>query len=290
MKTRDRLLVGVAVLVVVVAVGRAWRQLQATKSQRDLLDAQLRQLAQAHERVADLEVELRRAASTAKSDQDQLERLNAAVAAKTRDAAETATSDSRSRPVSVLRTMENEAHFHAMLPIRYRSLWRDLKLTPEQIAAFESILEHEERRNHETLIAREEGKVDFATAEKAFAGARQDRTDALKALLGDDGFRRFQQANGPKNSQAGGFVATLAGDLYASDTPLAAAQGAQLKQLIVHHTEFVKKPVPASGGGQDTILFPHTDWSAVESAAATFLSPEQQAALQLRIKARSLEP
>lgn len=276
----------VAVLLAILAIGGAWRQTEIGRAQRAAWDAQNRRLADMRQRVAALESEQRGASLTEQADRNRLSNVEAQLAATAHRSAQTTAAALASKPSSALRFMESEAHFRAMLPIRYRSLWRKYKLTPDQIAAFENAETDAQRKNMETMAERESGKLDFAAAEKAFASARQDRDEVLKSLLGPDGFQEYQKSHWSKYSQAKGFVASLAGDLYASDAPLTGSQGAQLTQTIFDHTHVEKKPLPARGGGNDTLMVPVTDWSAVASAAATFLSPEQQAAVELRAKAQ----
>lgn len=270
-----------AVVLVTLAAGGAWREMKATQVAREALGEQGRQLAAARRRVDALESELRGATDAGKAGRDRVQQLEAELAAATGMPAKTVAPELRAKPGAVAHPAESEAHFRAMLPIRFRTLWRELQLTPEQIVAFENILAEADRQQSVTFAAKDGGTLDSADAQKAFASAQHDRDEALTALLGPAGFAKFQQANGPKNTEANVFVSTLAGDLYASDTPLTGSQGDQLRQLIVHNTQFVKKPLPNSAG-QSTYSVPQTDWSVVESSSAGFLSPGQQSALELR--------
>jgi len=88
----------------------------------------------------------------------------------------------------------------------------------------------------------------------------------LRQILGERGFQRLEEFDqSPRDSR----IAQLAGQLYFTDTPLTAEQGARLLDVIVACNR---------AGGSDQP--PAEYWAAVRAKAGEFLSPPQIAALR----------
>lgn len=150
----------------------------------------------------------------------------------------------------------------ASVAARYQKLYEELALTPAQIDAFERV----QISGVSTSIGgdRPGGTMTFDAAP---AMPDEEKRMRLREILGERGYRRLQEFDAspsPRDSR----VAKLASQLYFTDTPLTAEQGARLQEVFVagHRT-----------GGRDQP--PAEYWAAVRTQAGAFLAAPQLAAL-----------
>jgi hypothetical protein len=150
-------------------------------------------------------------------------------------------------------------------PERYGPLYVALKLTNDQIAAFERIMTRFAQAKIDVPVAAiQQGlaKNNPATA-KLLAEAQEQRDRELRALLGASGFEEFQS-----NEKYGAWrhlADTLASRLYYTETPLSVQTGEELTRLTVENGRRNRGQV---------------NWPELIADAGKILSPAQLAVLE----------
>lgn len=151
----------------------------------------------------------------------------------------------------------------ARVASRFYPLYAKLKLTPDQIERFETLLIEFEGLNM--------GGRDVTLALRPGKGMTRDEVEAgVRELLGENGFKDYQDAW--RVAGAGQFTTALAAALYYTSTPLTAQQAEQLVRLIVDS--------PRAAGVGTT-----SDWEQLTQRARAFLS-EPQIAVVHRLRAQ----
>jgi RNA polymerase sigma factor (sigma-70 family) len=142
---------------------------------------------------------------------------------------------------------------------RYAALIRSLGLSPAQTEEFLDLVAQQTSLRFTTASG-------MALSFNPSANPSQ-LEPRLHELLGDAGFAQYRSFN----PEAGRIVTELAGNLYASSSPLTASQANQL-------TEFIRDAdlsAPKSGEAPNLPSASAYDWDAVMSRARTILSEEQ---------------
>ena len=176
--------------------------------------------------------------------------------------------------------------FRTSLALRYGLLYRTLNLSPDQIAKFEAALvEGQQGAIDVWAAASSQGLPTSGNSPSATSVTRLTTApaaiqhDTVKALLGEDGYEKFQQFD--KARPARDFIASLAGNLYYSASPLTAQQGDALSSILGASTKPVKIPLPSDGKTPMWRNSDATNWDAVNAQAQTLLAPAQLAALRI---------
>ena len=164
--------------------------------------------------------------------------------------------------------------------MRYGQLYRELQLTPEQIARFEKIqTELKQAQADVWTLAASQGlpttgpDVARLTMEP-YAQARKN----LETLLGGTGIGKFDKYEAGNATRE--LVASLAGSVYYSDTPLTADQGSALATLIAANTETRKTAMKDEGANTIYTMRKETNWNSVTAQAGGLLAPSQLIALK----------
>jgi hypothetical protein len=154
---------------------------------------------------------------------------------------------------------EFKARSRAMVSDRYYSLYNELHLTDEQIAAFEETLGY--GWGYSCSI---EG-IGSITLKLEGGPSKDEIKQHLIALLGKDGYQRYKNF-----ADASIDVNDVAAALYYTDEPLTAEQGRQLARAMAAENSRAKK-------GVTTVA---DYFQGLETAARGFLSEAQLAGLQ----------
>lgn len=152
----------------------------------------------------------------------------------------------------------------AEINAKYGSLYRQLGLSPEQVAQFQALLLTDQIMTR-SLGARHESIALFAGD-----GPIPDKFEQLRSLLGEEGFRQMTAID--ETSPARETVKGLAAAQCFTDDSLTAEQASQLTQLI--NASQVKGTGRRSGP---------INWNNVMTSAPSFLSSPQIAALHMRL-------
>ncbi|MBC7368997.1 MAG: sigma-70 family RNA polymerase sigma factor [Undibacterium sp.] len=168
----------------------------------------------------------------------------------------------------------------AALGMRYGQLYRELQLTPEQIGQFEKIQTELKQAQADvwTLAANQglptNGPDVARLTMEPYAQARKN----LEALLGGTGITKLDKYEAGNATRE--LVASLAGNVYYSDTPLTANQGTALTTIITNNTETKKTAMKDEGANTIYTVRKETNWDLVTAQAAGLLSPSQLIALK----------
>ncbi len=173
--------------------------------------------------------------------------------------------------------------YRAELGQKFWLLYKQLGLSPEQIARFEANRTESQQAQLEVFSAATTQRVAISdpTVLKLFAQAAGSLEKDLQAMLGDAGYRQYVQYNHAQNAQE--VVSTLAGTVYRSDSPLTAFQGERLAEAVIANT----RSVPASPGSKT--MTRETDWTAVGAEAQAILNPAQAAVFQTFLEGKKLQ-
>ena len=166
------------------------------------------------------------------------------------------------------------------LSMRYGQLYRELQLTPEQIARFEKIQTELKQALADvwTLAANQGLPISGPDVTRLTHEPTEQARKNLEALLGGTGlakFNKYEDGNATRE-----LVASLAGNVYYSDTPLTADQGSALTALITANTETKKIPMRAEGANTIYTVRKETNWDSVTAQASGLLSSSQLIALK----------
>jgi RNA polymerase sigma factor (sigma-70 family) len=159
------------------------------------------------------------------------------------------------------------------LSMRYGQLYRELQLTPEQIARFEKIQTELKQALADvwTLAANQGLPISGPDVARLTIEPYAQAQKNLKALLGETGIAKLDKYEAGNATRE--LVATLAGNVYYSDTPLTANQGSALATLITANTETRKIAMKDEGAKTIYNLRKETNWDSVTAQAAGLLSP-----------------
>lgn len=153
------------------------------------------------------------------------------------------------------------------LPFRFGTLYRQLGLSPEQIAAFETNVATREEKMTDLGAAVAKAGASWSDPAIGNLAARiwTDYRTAQRTLLGDSGFAalsNYERAL-PAREIAGG----LAGAATVAGLPLTGDQAEQLAAAIAQASP------PYQKGGDASMN--DIDWNAVDAKARGFLLPDQ---------------
>jgi hypothetical protein len=168
----------------------------------------------------------------------------------------------------------------ATLSPRYGQLYRDLHLTPDQILKFEDI--QTECQQSMVDIWTEAEARGLSTSDTSVTRLTADPHRLLEvdlqALLGIAGYEQYQ--NYDKGKDARELASALAANLYSSEAPLTAAQGAEFTKIIAANTE--TKMTRMRDDGKAPLYQEHKEinWAAVAAQAQGLLSAAQITALK----------
>ena len=171
--------------------------------------------------------------------------------------------------------------YRAGLAGHFGRLYRDLGLSPAQIAAFEDLMtEHEEGVLDLGATAAEEG---FRQNDPAVLALRQQQDDQLRAaqvaLLGEEGYRRLQQID--RMQPVMDIVTGVATTVATTAAPLSRAQAAALTDFLANSSSSYRN---GSKADPETI-----DWDTALPQAGGLLDPTQAAALKAEADKARLE-
>jgi hypothetical protein len=155
------------------------------------------------------------------------------------------------------------------LGVRYAPLYKNLNLSPEQVAKFEQRMA--ESMQHEVDIVAAAHAKGMSPADPALAKlgaqAKAEMEADLKAILGEAGLREFQFFD--RTFGAREMVNGLSGNLVYVGAPLSIQQMNQLTQLLAEHSPNYQRGARVPGRAQDVV------WDGLVEQAAAFLSPPQ---------------
>jgi RNA polymerase sigma factor (sigma-70 family) len=242
-----------AALVLALAVGTAVREINARREAEAALGF-ARQRAAAT--VADLR-ELRGRAEVAEQGLAVARQANAAEKKRIADVAATARAATLAEGEAFL-TRHPEvkraalAYWRTDMGGRYRPLFKSLGLSSVQIERFKDLAV--------------QGITGIATGPNgemirySLGGNRREAEEEMRALLGEDGVRRYREFSGAGWST----VNEMAGALFNSPAPLSSAQGEQLARILADGR------VRVAWSGQ-----PQFDWDTINMKAQQVLAPLQ---------------
>lgn len=166
----------------------------------------------------------------------------------------------------------NLAAQSAVRRMMYRPLMERLPLRPEQVSAFEEILQRREEQmmdlRHSAL---EQGlAVDDAKLAPLWTEIHRQADDALRALLGQDGFGAFRDYE--RGAALREVVGAVAGAAALAGAALTRQQAEALFEVCAASSESYRRGEAAT----PQML----DWDAVDVAAARHLSPARMRILQ----------
>lgn len=159
----------------------------------------------------------------------------------------------------------------AKLGSTYGAFYRQMLLTPAQIEEFERLMGATLARGYDVWSATwsmgvQPGDPTYAAVmQKHTADTTAKITEWLQSNLGPAGLAKLQDYNRLK--PVAEVVRSLAAESYDTASPLTAAQGDQLAQVLANGS------VAYQRGG--TVNLAEIDWNAAAAQAATFLAPEQ---------------
>jgi hypothetical protein len=163
----------------------------------------------------------------------------------------------------------------ASLRTKYGAFYADRQMTPDKIAQLEALMIERQQAMLDTLaVARAQGvSINDPLLAQLPDPVQAEISQKLRALLGEADYASFQDYSRAPNSVARSTVGNLAANLYYTSTPLTAAQGQQLAQVIAVNTA-----KPTGGGNMQTT--PEPAWDAIYAEARQILNADQLAALQ----------
>ncbi len=169
--------------------------------------------------------------------------------------------------------------YRAKLGIDFAPLYRQLGLSPDQVARFEEHMVAAQAAICQVLTAAHATGTEGTDPDVLeVAGEKQGEAfRQLHEMLGDAGFRQFQlyllsqvAIRGPSPRD---LLVSMAGDLSLAGAPLSTEQSDQLLQLVTDHRRVGRRGNPAMPQGA-------IDWAAVDAGAKGLLSATQLAAFQ----------
>jgi hypothetical protein len=147
----------------------------------------------------------------------------------------------------------------ARVASQYYPMYAKLRMTPEQIDRFETLMIDGEGWYTETTLT---GVVGL----RAGTGMTRKEIDgAVRDLLGDRSYQEFQQTTQIARAQS--FTTLLASALYFTSTPLTAGQADALGQLIINSPQITNRAGTIS------------DWNQLSAGARGVLSEPQLSAI-----------
>jgi RNA polymerase sigma factor (sigma-70 family) len=262
---------GIAALVALIAaVNFAVRETHAARAAEQILATERQSAVTLQSRRDQLEKRL----VAARRDRAALEKTVADQKAKIAQALAQLGDSASERPdLETITALANSDEMRGMIAeIQHRfchywydALFKSLRLSPEAIARFEEIY---------TTSATQQPKIEIQTKgdghgniEISLGGNSELDADAIRQLLGEEGFRQYQ-AYEPTIALRLAVVDKLAGNLIYTDSPLNAGQAQQLIRILADATPDPKTPDPTE-----------IDWLKVLAQTRGFLSATQWAAL-----------
>ncbi len=264
----------VAVAFAILAAGTATREALASREARASLEAAQANYAAQNARLRGLEQQVQVAEQSRAQLEQTVAEARTAQAAEVKRAAESVrvTAQGAKGYVPGAADLARGAAFLAEHPdvkqalldrsrarvdSRFRPLYRELNLTPAQIAQFETLLIEGEGVN---MTAADGSPLILRPG----TGMTRDEMErGVHELLGDAGYQQYQEANRLGNSR--GFTLQVAGALYFTDTPLDVQQADQLTRLV-DGARSTSRQQRGSGGDY---------WTTLLAQAGGFLSAPQ---------------
>lgn len=147
----------------------------------------------------------------------------------------------------------------------YRRLYRDLNLSPDRIAQFETFwVEYRQRDLDLYAVAQSPDEATRKAAETLTARANEEYHARLKEIFGADGYLQFEEyerTRAIRNS----IVGALAGSAAYFDVPITQEQARQLTVAAVQ----------SAGSELKNDILAAIDWEKFQAQAQRILSPEQ---------------
>jgi RNA polymerase sigma factor (sigma-70 family) len=165
----------------------------------------------------------------------------------------------------------SQARFH----LEFQRLYRQLGLSPDQMARFEAIMVRQDQAALDGQIARDLGQDE----QRIYRRSGPEWNSAMRELLGSEGMEQLQVYLRSTSIQR--FIDGVAAKSYENGTPITLAQADQLIATALAHD-----PTYQSGKGTDPAK---VDWNAVWEPAAKFLSPEQLVTFETAVEVWSLQ-
>jgi RNA polymerase sigma factor (sigma-70 family) len=156
---------------------------------------------------------------------------------------------------------------------RYAPLYRQLGLSPQQIAEFEDVITEGQQSFYDTNNAAVAVQVDPSdpAVRAALKSAKSSMEENLRRLLGDTGFDQYTAFN--KLDPGRTYFEPVITNFYYTDTPLTAEQGDKLLEILAANAP------PPQRQGTITVM-PEPNWDAVIAQAQGILSAPQLANLR----------
>lgn len=155
---------------------------------------------------------------------------------------------------------------------QYAQLFRQLKLVPERVQQFETLLVEYDRMIDDIQAAAITQRVDLSgpAIDRLQAAEREKFADRMRTLLGPADFAVYEHFKQTSDLRFK-FTEPVALALYSTDMPLTAAQAEILTEILARHAKAGKD------GNKDTTTL---DWEAALPATGHMLTPVQREALQ----------
>jgi hypothetical protein len=166
-----------------------------------------------------------------------------------------------------------------MLDSRYAALFKNLKLSPEQLQKFKDLLVEKQNSMRDVMqAARAQGldpRSDRAAFQQLVSQTNAEIDANIASTLGADGFQQYQQYE--QTLPERNFVSQLDQRLSYSSTPLTQDQQDQLINLLSHNSPPTNTDRLARGG-PNGLRYNVSDQAI--ASASSILSADQVAALQ----------
>jgi RNA polymerase sigma factor (sigma-70 family) len=163
------------------------------------------------------------------------------------------------------------AHDRARNAQKYAALFGSLGLSPEKQAQFLNLLSQRQDLGLTWYSAPDTGTPSATVVAGTDSLSLDEVTAQLRNLLGDDGFKAYQDFGRAGEAQA--LAQRLAASLYATDTPISKAQGTQLIQILAQSS-------PDYQSGKTLWNVSQVGWDTAFSNAQAILSAPQMDALR----------
>jgi len=173
------------------------------------------------------------------------------------------------KEASSIKEQEKKAReFRSAVVGHYAPFYYQAGLNAAQIDQFETMMtEHwQDTADVKAVAELEKLKDDDAEVAQLRTKANDTLEKNEKALLGNDGFQQLQEFE--RTLPARDFVASVATQLYHTNTPLTGDQAQKLTNLLAENNQAYKK------GGK--IDLAETDWQTVRDKLVTVIGPGKQ--------------
>jgi RNA polymerase sigma factor (sigma-70 family) len=204
---------------------------------------------------------LDRARDAARNELSATQRQNAAMKTRVSESRPVPTTPARAYLLDpTYRALAGTA-FQARRHLEFQRFYRQLQLSPGQIARFEEIMVQQDQANLDAQVARDAGRDE----QEVFRRSGPAWSSAMQSLIGQDGFDQLKVYL--RSMALRNFIDGIAARSYENSEPITLAQSDQLLAVAL-----ANDPTFQSGIGTDP---GKVTWNAVWDPAEKILSPEQ---------------